>query len=562
MEIPSTFSQLTNCLKSAECLNDMPSNGGSGNDIQTREQGSSKRQRRRAQNFTDNDLQTLLNEMQPRRDRLLGVHGRKPQKSISRAMWREVAVALNATSLTSRTADQCRKKFNDLTRAGKEKLMHNARERQECKGCIPNIKELTPYEERAVELLGRQCGLAVVADGEIGVTVQATEPSQQWGPEDDEDEDDEDDDDEKLCFFIDYDDEDEEEDGESKPDRESLQLDPSPCSTAPTPSISTPSNMAFPLPCSNSDPITRAQLDGVGEEEALGDSQDIREPENWAMGEDVPASQRRPRRRAPPASEPWDSDLAGTRPKRRMLNEHLTYLQPLRSVFEDVQHLTAVTLESTALICNSIKEAFTSLQTSMEHVAASLESAAHLHLRNVQEPARAPAEAQSAALALIGERIDGTLHAGFQTLGSGIQTAISQGFQELIAAIRPTIPLVNGNTNPGPSAAEGNLPSVASSQDNITWPTSSMPPLGTRPSEFRRRCQTVQAEAQEMQPAAAPCQEQAALGGGPPQSHEPFVAQEQPITYCDTQVAPRRNCRVGEKKSHLAAPGKHCVRRK
>ncbi|XP_067867182.1 myb-related transcription factor, partner of profilin-like isoform X2 [Heterodontus francisci] len=217
METSGSFNQLTNCLKSVELLNGVSSLGGSGNNTQTREHGSSKRQRRRAQNFTDNDLQTLLNEMHPRRDRLLGVHGRKPQKPISRAMWREVAMALNATSLTSRTADQCRKKFNDLTRAGKEKLMHNARERQECRGGIPNIKELTPYEEQAVELLGRQCGLAVVADGEIGVTVQTTEPSQQWGPEDDEDDDDDEEEEEKLCFLIDYDD-DEEEDDENKPD--------------------------------------------------------------------------------------------------------------------------------------------------------------------------------------------------------------------------------------------------------------------------------------------------------------------------------------------------------
>ncbi|XP_072358523.1 uncharacterized protein [Scyliorhinus torazame] len=216
METPDSFDQLTNCLKPVELLNGLSSNGGPGINSQTREHCSSKRQRRRAQNFTDNDLQTLLNEIQPRRDRLLGVHGRKPQKPISRAMWREVAMTLNATSLTSRTADQCRKKFNDLTRAGKEKLMHNARERQECRGGIPNIKELTPYEEQAVELLGRQCGLAVVADGEIGVTVQTSEPSQQWGPEDDDDDDDDDEDEEKLCFLIDYDDE--EEDDENKPD--------------------------------------------------------------------------------------------------------------------------------------------------------------------------------------------------------------------------------------------------------------------------------------------------------------------------------------------------------
>ncbi|XP_032901310.1 uncharacterized protein LOC116988578 [Amblyraja radiata] len=530
MEIPSTFrSQLANCLKTAEHLNDISSNGGSGNDIQTWEPGSSTRVRRRAQNFTDTDLQTLLNEMQPRRDRLLGVHGRKPQKSISRAMWREVAMALNATSLTSRTADQCRKKFNDLTRAGKEKLMHNAREGQECKGYIPNIKELTPYEDQAVELAGRQCGLAVVADGEIGVTLQATEPSQQWGPEEEDDEDEDDDDDEKLCFFIDYDDEEEDEDLESKPDRESLQLDPSPCSTGPAPSFSTSSNIDFPLPCSSSDVLTRERLDSISEEDALGDGQDVREPYNWAAEEDVSSSQRKPRRRMHPVSEPWDSDLSGTQPKRRMFNEHLAYLQPLRSIFEDVQHLTTVTLESTALICSSIKEAFASLQTSMEHVAASLETAAHLQLRNTQEPLRAPAEAQSAAMALIGERIDGTLHAGFQTLGSGIQTALSQGFQELIAAIRPTVHLVNGNINAGPSVAESNLPGVANSQDSITWQRSGLPPLSTRASEFRKQRQSAHAGAQEMQAAAAPSQEPAARGGGGPvllRSRKPFVAQE------------------------------------
>ncbi|XP_038658133.1 uncharacterized protein LOC119969037 isoform X3 [Scyliorhinus canicula] len=580
METPGSFNQLTNCLKPVELLNGLSSNGGSGINSQTREHCSSKRQRRRAQNFTDNDLQTLLNEMQPRRDRLLGVHGRKPQKPISRAMWREVAMALNATSLTSRTADQCRKKFNDLTRAGKvthwtktenagntqEKLMHNARERQECRGGIPNIKELTPYEEQAVELLGRQCGLAVVADGEIGVTVQTSEPSQQWGPEDDDDDDDDDDEDEeKLCFLIDYDDE--EEDDENKPDRESLQLDSAPCSSVPIPSVSPPPSLAFSLPRSGSDMVTRAQLDDVSEEVALGDTQGMRETEEWGLGDDIPLPQRRPRRRMPLTSEPWESDFIGTRPKRRMFSEHHTYVQALRSVFEDVQHLTAVTLESTALICNSIKEAFTSLQTSMEHVAASLESAAHPHLRNIQEPVHAPTptEVQSAALAVIGERIDSTLRVGFQTLGAGIQTAVSQGFQDLIAVIRPTIPLVNGNGNQGPSAMampEGNLPRAAGSQDSHTWQASDLSSHRSRPADFRRRYQTAHDESQEIQPAAAPCQEQAALGGGPPQSHEPFVAQEQPITSCDTHVAPRRNSRIGDRKARLGTPGKHSVKRK
>ncbi|XP_048469012.1 uncharacterized protein LOC109914156 [Rhincodon typus] len=564
MESPGSFDQLTNCPKPVEFLNGMCSNGGTGIHSQAREHCSSKRQRRRAQNFTDNDLQTLLDEMQPRRDRLLGVHGRKPQKPISRAMWREVAMALNATSLTSRTADQCRKKFNDLTRAGKEKLMHNARERQECRVGIPNIKELTPYEEQAVELLGRQCGLAVVADGEIGVTVQTPEPSQQWGPEDDDDDDDEEEE-EKLCYLINYDDE--EEDDESKPDRESLKLDTAPFSTVPMPSISPPASLAFSLPRSGSDMVTRARLDSVNEEVALSDSQGIRESDEWGMGEDMPLPQRRPRRRMPLTSDPWDSDFMGTRPKRRMFNEHHTYVQALRSVFEDVQHLTAVTLESTALICNSIKEAFTSLQSSMEHVAASLDSAAHPNFRNAQEPVHAPTptEVQNAALSVIGEKIDSTLRVGFQSLGAGIQAAVSHGFQDLIAAIKPPIPVVNGNANTGLSAmpmSDSNLPGAASSQDSHTWQTSDPPSHRIKPAEFKKRYQTVHTEAHKMQPVVAPCQEQAALGGGPPQSHEPFVAQELPMPSCDTRVAPRRNSRIGDRKTRLGTPGKPCIKRK
>ncbi|XP_043573905.1 uncharacterized protein LOC122563765 [Chiloscyllium plagiosum] len=565
METPGSFDQLTNCLKPVDLLNGMCSNGGSGIYSQTREHCSSKRQRRRAQNFTDNDLQTLLNEMQPRRDRLLGVHGRKPQKPISRAMWREVAMALNATSLTSRTADQCRKKFNDLTRAGKEKLMHNALERQECRGGIPNIKELTPYEEQAVQLLGRQCGLAVVADGEIGVTVQTPEPSQQWGLEDDDDDDDDDEEEEKLCFLVNYDDE--EVDDENKPDRESLQLDAAPISTVPIPSISPPASLAFSLPQSSSDMVTRARLDGVSEEVARGDSQGVRESDEWGMGEDIPLPQRRPRRRMPRNSEPWESDFMGTRPKRRMFNEHHTYVHALRSVFEDVQHLTAVTLESTALICNSIKEAFTSLQSSMEHVAASLESAARPHFRSAQEPVHAPtpSDVQNAALAVIGERIDSTLRVGFQTLGAGIQAAVSHGFQDLIAAIKPTIPLVNGNANKGPSAMpmfEGNLPGTAGSQDSHMWQTSDLSSHSIKSAEFRKQYQTAHTETHKIQPVATPCQEQAALGGGPPQSHEPFAAQELPMPSCDTQVAPRRNSRIGDRKARLTTPGKPCMKRK
>ncbi|XP_048398463.2 uncharacterized protein LOC125457839 [Stegostoma tigrinum] len=126
-------------------------------------------ERKKCHNFSDEDLDTLLNEVEAKRHRLLGYEKRRAPRKVSILAWKEVAETVTANSTIPRTAEQCRKKLNDLTRSARIKMAHNARERLLTRdGGVAFLKDLNEYEERARQLVGI-CSSVSGSQGDIGM---------------------------------------------------------------------------------------------------------------------------------------------------------------------------------------------------------------------------------------------------------------------------------------------------------------------------------------------------------------------------------------------------------
>ncbi|XP_067898172.1 uncharacterized protein [Heterodontus francisci] len=129
-------------------------------------------ERKKCHNFSDEDLDKLLNEVEAKRHRLLGYDKRRAPRKVSILAWKEVAEAVTANSTVPRTAEQCRKKLNDLTRSARSKMAHNARERSLTRlsgGGVAFLKDLNEYEERARQLVGISNSSVSGGQTDIGV---------------------------------------------------------------------------------------------------------------------------------------------------------------------------------------------------------------------------------------------------------------------------------------------------------------------------------------------------------------------------------------------------------
>ncbi|GCB71180.1 hypothetical protein scyTo_0005869 [Scyliorhinus torazame] len=127
-------------------------------------------ERKKCHNFSDEDLGTLLNEVEAKRYRLLGYDKRRVPGKVSILAWKEVAETVTANSIIPRTAEQCRKKLNDLTRSARIKMAHNARERLLTRvGRVPFLKALNEYEERARQLVGVNNSSVSGSQADIGM---------------------------------------------------------------------------------------------------------------------------------------------------------------------------------------------------------------------------------------------------------------------------------------------------------------------------------------------------------------------------------------------------------
>ncbi|XP_078087828.1 uncharacterized protein LOC144505582 [Mustelus asterias] len=136
-------------------------------------------EKRRSQNFPKKDLDTLLREVEQRKTHILGRGKFKPPRKIQSKAWKEVAEILSANSEVPRTADQCRKKVNDLMRSARAKQAHNVRECSLNVGDLPFLKDLTLQEERAWKLLGLSNPGVGSGDVDFGLSQDATVTAQQ-----------------------------------------------------------------------------------------------------------------------------------------------------------------------------------------------------------------------------------------------------------------------------------------------------------------------------------------------------------------------------------------------
>ncbi|XP_078064683.1 uncharacterized protein LOC144490863 [Mustelus asterias] len=134
-------------------------------------------ERKKCHNFSDEDLDTLLNEVEAKRHRLLGYDRRRAPRKVSILAWKEVAETVTANSIIPRTAEQCRKKLNDLTRSARIKMAHNARERLLTRdGGVAFLKDLNEYEERARQLVGVSNSSVSGSQADIGMGRGAQPP--------------------------------------------------------------------------------------------------------------------------------------------------------------------------------------------------------------------------------------------------------------------------------------------------------------------------------------------------------------------------------------------------
>lgn len=83
----------------------------------------------KAARFSDAAVEILLEQVKARREVFFPADGRPLLRHTLRQAWKELALSVNARSHSPRTGEQCRQKFNDLTRTARDKLAHRKRER-------------------------------------------------------------------------------------------------------------------------------------------------------------------------------------------------------------------------------------------------------------------------------------------------------------------------------------------------------------------------------------------------------------------------------------------------
>ncbi|XP_067885360.1 probable ATP-dependent RNA helicase DDX60 isoform X2 [Heterodontus francisci] len=107
----------------------------------------------------------VLQAVRERRDVLFQRNRGKSQARKNKQAWLQVAEEVSSHGVTPLTWIQCRKWFNDLIQAAKEKMAHNRREQAKTRGGLSLLHVLTPMEEEAMELAGSQDGRSIAETG-------------------------------------------------------------------------------------------------------------------------------------------------------------------------------------------------------------------------------------------------------------------------------------------------------------------------------------------------------------------------------------------------------------
>ncbi|XP_061641616.1 myb-related transcription factor, partner of profilin-like [Phyllopteryx taeniolatus] len=103
---------------------------------------------RRQPNFSQEETDLLIREVEARKERLYGTASRAPRPDDVKLAWKEITSILNESNHgLLRTAAQYKKRFNDVRRRAKNKLCCIRKEQQGTRGGAAATTSLSPLEE-------------------------------------------------------------------------------------------------------------------------------------------------------------------------------------------------------------------------------------------------------------------------------------------------------------------------------------------------------------------------------------------------------------------------------
>ncbi|XP_067221813.1 myb-related transcription factor, partner of profilin-like [Chanodichthys erythropterus] len=125
----------------------------------------------KAERFSSEETDLLVREVKAREQIIYGTSRNPPKLPEVKKAWDELAVIVSSSSGIRRTALQCRKKYNDVRRRGKQKLAANKKQ-QVATGGGPHTPttDLTPVEDIAASTLNAE---SIEGFGGLEVRIQA-----------------------------------------------------------------------------------------------------------------------------------------------------------------------------------------------------------------------------------------------------------------------------------------------------------------------------------------------------------------------------------------------------
>ncbi|XP_034049940.1 myb-related transcription factor, partner of profilin-like [Thalassophryne amazonica] len=125
----------------------------------------------RRQRFSGEETDLLVREVKAREQLIYGTSNQPPNVHEVKQAWEEVAAKVSTASGISRTATQCRKRYNDVRRRGKQKLSAHQKQQLAMRGggASPKTEELSSPEDLADSAL---CADIMEGFGGLEVGVQ------------------------------------------------------------------------------------------------------------------------------------------------------------------------------------------------------------------------------------------------------------------------------------------------------------------------------------------------------------------------------------------------------
>ena len=111
-------------------------------------------ERVRAKNWTEDELQTLTDEVQDKKIILFSSQSNTMTNSLKNNTWAEVAARVSAVSSQDRTAAQCRKKWSDFSSRSKLKYVKHNKEGKVTGGGNNPAPSVNEIEAKALAVLG------------------------------------------------------------------------------------------------------------------------------------------------------------------------------------------------------------------------------------------------------------------------------------------------------------------------------------------------------------------------------------------------------------------------